>query len=60
MHSVLTTHLIISGSLTITYPDDPEPTKQTVGLGERLDIAADRKHEVWISNQGCTSTIGEA
>ncbi|KAF1808939.1 hypothetical protein P152DRAFT_461990 [Eremomyces bilateralis CBS 781.70] len=58
-HSMLTTHLILYGSLTITYPDDEAPTKETFGEGARVDVAAGRKHEVWTGGEGCTYVIGE-
>ena len=58
-HSGLTTHLILSGQLTITYPDDESPIKQTFGAGARLDVDAGRRHEVWIGKQGCCYVIGE-
>ncbi|KAF2206713.1 hypothetical protein CERZMDRAFT_103108 [Cercospora zeae-maydis SCOH1-5] len=35
-HAGLTTHLILAGELTITYPDDAEPRKETSGPGSRL------------------------
>jgi len=58
-HRGLTTHLILRGELTITYPDDPNPTKETFGVGARLDVDAGRRHEVWVGNEGCTYVIGE-
>ena len=58
-HSGLTTHLILDGELTITYPADSEPKKETFGPGARLDVDAKRLHEVWIGDQGCTYVIGE-
>ena len=58
-HSGLTTHLILSGELTVSYPDDAQPTKETFGVGGRLDVDAGRKHEVWIGPEGCTYVIGE-
>ncbi|CRK24160.1 hypothetical protein BN1708_013861 [Verticillium longisporum] len=58
-HRALTTHLITRGSLTITYPEDESPVKETHGVGERVDVAAGRQHEVWVSTQGCTMVIGE-
>jgi len=58
-HSGLTTHLILKGELTITYPKDEEPKKETFGPGGRLDVDAGRLHEVWIGPQGCTYVIGE-
>ena len=51
-HAGLTTHLIRRGSLTITYPDDESPSKETFGVGARLDVAAGRKHEVWMGADG--------
>jgi hypothetical protein len=58
-HSGLTTHLILSGELTVSYPDDAKPTKETFGVGGRLDVDAGRKHEVWVGPEGCTYVIGE-
>ncbi|CRK13073.1 hypothetical protein BN1723_009927 [Verticillium longisporum] len=58
-HRALTTHLITKGSLTITYPEDESPAKETHGVGERVDVAAGRQHEVWVGTQGCTMVIGE-
>ncbi|TKA69337.1 hypothetical protein B0A49_06432 [Cryomyces minteri] len=58
-HTGLTTHLILRGSLTVTYPDDVSPAKETFGPGGRLDVAAGRSHEVWMGSEGCTYVIGE-
>ncbi|KAF2085681.1 hypothetical protein K490DRAFT_46205 [Saccharata proteae CBS 121410] len=58
-HRGLTTHLIIDGELTITYPKDNAPTKETFGPGARVDVDAGKVHEVWIGNKGCTYVIGE-
>jgi hypothetical protein len=58
-HSGLTTHLILSGELTITYPKDPSAKKETFGPGTRLDVDADKEHEVWMGSKGCTYVIGE-
>ncbi|KAF2172505.1 hypothetical protein M409DRAFT_63170 [Zasmidium cellare ATCC 36951] len=58
-HSGLTTHLILRGELTITYPDDAKPTKETFGAGARVDVDAGRRHEVWMGKEGCTYVIGE-
>jgi hypothetical protein len=55
----LTTHLILSGELTITYPKDPRPEKTTYGVGDRIDVDAGQVHEVWIGREGCTYVIGE-
>ncbi|ROW10115.1 hypothetical protein VMCG_01819 [Cytospora schulzeri] len=58
-HAGLTTHLILSGQLIITYPKDENPTKETFGVGDRLDVDAGRLHEVWMGKEGCTYVIGE-
>ena len=58
-HSGLTTHLILSGELTVSYPDDAQPEKETFGVGGRLDVEAGRRHEVWMGPEGCTYVIGE-
>ncbi|KAK0729747.1 hypothetical protein B0H67DRAFT_477091 [Lasiosphaeris hirsuta] len=59
-HAGLTTHLILSGGLTIAYPpDDTNKTRTTYGVGDRIDVAAGRVHEVWIGGEGCTYVIGE-
>ncbi|KAJ1335650.1 hypothetical protein MN608_02391 [Microdochium nivale] len=58
-HHGLTTHLILCGTLTITYPDDTSPARETFSVGHRLDVEADRRHEVWIGPKGCTYVIGE-
>lgn len=58
-HSGLTTHLIVDGELTITYPKDEKPTKTTFSVGDRVDVDAGRVHEVWIGKGGCTYVIGE-
>ncbi|KAF2099541.1 hypothetical protein NA57DRAFT_75040 [Rhizodiscina lignyota] len=58
-HSGLTTHLILRGDLTITYPKDKEPAKETFGPGARVDVDAGRQHEVWMGSEGCTYVIGE-
>lgn len=58
-HRGLTTHLILSGQLTIIYPEDKDPKKTTFGVGERIDVDAGKVHEVWIGPEGCTYVIGE-
>ena len=58
-HRGLTTHLILRGALTITYPGDDKPEKTTHGVGDRIDVAAGRVHEVWMGKDGCTYVIGE-
>ncbi|KAI0475945.1 hypothetical protein GGR56DRAFT_674456 [Xylariaceae sp. FL0804] len=44
-HSGLTTHLVLDGQLTITYPRDARPEKTTYSVGDRVDVAAGRVHE---------------
>jgi len=58
-HSGITTHLILHGELTITYPNDPTAKKETFGPGSRLDVDAQRVHEVWMGDEGCIYVIGE-
>lgn len=58
-HSGLTTHLILNGQLTISYPQDETSKKETFGPGARIDVDAGRQHEVWMGVQGCTYVIGE-
>jgi hypothetical protein len=58
-HQGLTTHLIIKGQLTITYPKEKDSEKKTYGVGDRIDVDADRVHEVWVGPEGCTYVIGE-
>ena len=58
-HDCLTTHLIRRGTLTITYPQDKEPSRETFGVGARVDVAAGRVHEVWMGDEGCEYVIGE-
>ncbi|KAJ9155383.1 hypothetical protein NKR23_g1804 [Pleurostoma richardsiae] len=58
-HRGLTTHLILHGQLTISYPDDEQPEKKTYGVGDRIDVDAGRRHEVWMGKEGCTYVIGE-
>ena len=58
-HDELTTHLILRGEMTITFPDDEKPTRETYRVGQRVDVEARRKHQVWIGKEGCTMVIGE-
>lgn len=58
-HGGLTTHLVLCGELTITYPNDTSPKKTTYSVGDRLDVEAGRVHEVWMGDEGCTYVIGE-
>ncbi|KAI1335321.1 hypothetical protein F5Y15DRAFT_419986 [Xylariaceae sp. FL0016] len=52
-HAGLTTHLILNGQLTITYPKDDSPEKKTYSVGDRIDVDAGRIHEVWMGPEGC-------
>ena len=58
-HSGVTTHLLLIGDFTVLYPDDKEPKKETFGPGARIDVDANRRHEVWMGKEGCTYVIGE-
>ena len=58
-HDGLTTYLIASGSLTITYPHEQNAEKVTYGAGDRIDVDVGRVHEVWIGPEGRTYVIGE-
>jgi hypothetical protein len=58
-HSGVTTHLILNGSLTYAYPNDPEASKETLHVGGRWDVDANKVHEVWVGKEGCTYVIGE-
>ncbi|KAI4852233.1 hypothetical protein E4T44_01620 [Aureobasidium sp. EXF-8845] len=58
-HAGVTTHLVLKGSLTLTYPDDPSPKKEQCNVGDRFDVDANKRHEVWIGPEGCTYVIGE-
>ena len=58
-HSGETTHLVLKGSLTAVYPDDPQAEKKTYSIGETWLVPAKKKHEVWVGPEGCTYVIGE-
>ncbi|TVY82048.1 hypothetical protein LSUE1_G006358 [Lachnellula suecica] len=58
-HQGLTTHLILKGQLTITFPKDSDAEKKTYSVGDRVDVDAGRTHEVWVGPEGCTMVIGE-
>ena len=59
-HSGLTTHLVLAGKMTIRYPDDASPQKETFGPGSRIDVDARRRHEVWMDeDEGAKYVIGE-
>ncbi|KAH9939176.1 hypothetical protein B0H21DRAFT_698505 [Amylocystis lapponica] len=58
-HHGLTTHLILSGEFTVTYPQDDPTKKASFGPGARIDVPAEKVHEVWIGAAGCTYVIGE-
>ncbi|OAL45427.1 hypothetical protein IQ07DRAFT_614838 [Pyrenochaeta sp. DS3sAY3a] len=58
-HNDATTHLVLKGSITYTYPDDAEPKTITIGPGARWDVEENKVHEVWVGGEGCTYVIGE-
>jgi hypothetical protein len=58
-HAGLSTHLILKGQLTITYPKEKDAEKKTYTVGDRIDVEAGRVHEVWMGPEGCTYVIGE-
>ena len=58
-HSGKTTHLILKGGLTFTYPDDPDAKWESLGVGGRWDVDANKRHEVRMGSEGCTYVIGE-
>lgn len=58
-HNRLTTHLIRRGTLTILYPEDERPKRETFGVGDRVDVDGGRLHEVWMGREGCEYVIGE-
>lgn len=58
-HSGLTTHLILSGKFTVSFPEDTPDAKEAFGPGARIDVPAKKAHEVWMGNEGCTYVIGE-
>ncbi|KAI9779180.1 MAG: hypothetical protein M1816_003659 [Peltula sp. TS41687] len=58
-HENITTHLILRGNLTITYPEDTSPRKETFAQGARIHVDAGRLHEVWMGDDGCSYVIGE-
>ncbi|CAL3970973.1 unnamed protein product [Diplocarpon coronariae] len=58
-HRGLTAHLLLEGQLTIAYPREKEPEKETFGIGERIDVEAGRTQQVWIGPEGCTYVMGE-
>jgi hypothetical protein len=33
--------------------------KETFGVGDRIDVEAGRRHEVWMGGEGCEYVIGE-
>lgn len=58
-HEGLTTHLILSGSFTVCYPEDDREKREVFGPGARIDVPAGKVHEVWMGEEGCTYVIGE-
>lgn len=58
-HAGRTTHLILSGAMTVCYPEDDPSAKETFGPGERVDVPPGKVHEVWMGKEGCTYVVGE-
>lgn len=58
-HSGPTTHLILRGQLTITFPNEANAEKKTYGAGDRVDVQGSLVHEVWMGDGGCQYVIGE-
>ncbi len=50
---------MISGELTLWYPNEADREKKTFGPGARIDVDAGQVHEVWMGSEGCTYVIGE-
>ena len=57
LHAGKTTHLILSGTLSIAYP--PATAQVVYGAGDRVDVEARRVHEVWMGEEGCVYVVGE-
>ena len=45
--------------MTITYPREAGAVKETFGPGARVDVEAEKVHEVWTGSEGCEYVIGE-
>ena len=58
-HAGKTTHVVLAGGLTYAYPDDSNSKKETAGPGDVWDVDANKRHEVWVGDKGCTYVIGE-
>ncbi|PSS14878.1 hypothetical protein M430DRAFT_43172 [Amorphotheca resinae ATCC 22711] len=58
-HTETTTHLILRGEFIIAFPEEEDTEKKTYTVGDRVDVAAHRTHEVWIGPAGCTYVIGQ-
>lgn len=45
--------------MTITYPTEPRATKETFGVGARVDVDAKRVHEVWMGEGVVSMSLGK-
>lgn len=54
-HSVITAHIIIEGSITVTSGGKTA----TYGPGERFDVPAGAVHSASVGPEGCLYIIGE-
>lgn len=54
-HSVITAHIIIEGSITVTSGGETA----TYGPGERFDVPAGAVHSASVGPEGCLYIIGE-
>lgn len=43
----------------MAFPKEENVVRTTYLPGDRIDVDAERVHEVWIGAEGCTSVIGE-
>ena len=50
--------MIVSGQLTIKFPDDKDAKGMVMKPGDMVDIDAGRLHEVWTGADGCTTVNG--
>ncbi|EAQ89837.1 predicted protein [Chaetomium globosum CBS 148.51] len=48
--------------LMIRYPEDPSPKSRAkrlhYGVGQRVDVPANRVYEMWAGSEGCTRVMG--
>ncbi|KAA8895616.1 hypothetical protein FN846DRAFT_922208 [Sphaerosporella brunnea] len=59
-HPVANTHLIMSGSMRVKFPQRQSDEREVeFGGGEWVDVNKDETHEVWVGERGCKMVIGE-